>query len=146
MTTTAVDSSDYQTKLSPADRRELCRALAAKDERPATLARRYGVSRQYVAQFAQQHATEIRTLRDKLDDDFAGLWIADKGARIAAYQDDYERSLDHPRYGDSFEHIRTRTQISQAVAEELGQLPPRQQISVQSVTHVIVGVDLDALT
>lgn len=139
-----VDGLSRQPKLSPADRRDLCHALAAADLKQSDLARRYDVTRQYVSAFAQQHSSEIAAMRERLDDELAGLWIANKAARITAYQDDYELSLSGP-HGSHYEHIRTRTQIAGAVAEELGQLPPRTQVAVASVTYVVEGVHLDAL-
>jgi hypothetical protein len=138
--------SGRDTKLKPWDRRQLCRELAAGDVKRADLARRYGVSAAYITKFAKQHAAEIDDIRASLDNEFAGLWIASKAARIAAYQADLELSEDHAKYGSHYEHIRTRTQILKAVAEELGQLPPRQTVMVVPVVHVVEGVDLKDLT
>jgi hypothetical protein len=122
----------------------LCRELAAGEVSRAALARRYGVVRSSITEFAQRHAAQIDLMKTQMDDQFAGLWIASKAHRIAAYQADYQASEGHPRW-DHFEHVRVRTQILAAVAEELGQLPPRMQVSVMPVVHVIEGVDLEAL-
>ena len=145
MTTTTDSSVSHAPKLSPGDRRQLCRDLATREQTPAAIARKYGITRQSVRVFAKRHATEIDAIAARLDDDFAGLWIADKGQRISAAQDDYELSLAG-EYAGHYEHIRTRTQIRSAVAEELGQLPPRATVTVVPVTHVVVDVDLEALT
>jgi transcriptional regulator with XRE-family HTH domain len=110
------------------------------------LARLYGVSSRYLTQFERERHDEIERIKAALDDRFAGLWIADKQARVAAYQADYELSLANEKYAGHHEHIRTRVQIQQAVAEELGDLPPRMQVTVMPVTHIIEGVDISALT
>jgi len=144
-TDVAVNGSTWRPKLTPGDRRQLCRALAAGEVTRAQLARRYGVSRAYITQFARMYAAEIDQIKARLEDEFAGLWVADKAARIAAHQADYEMALDSPR-ADHHEWIKTRTQVLHAVAEELGQLPPRTQVNVAAVTHIIEGVDLSALT
>ena len=94
--------------------------------------------------FAKRHQAEIDELKANADDAFAGLWIADKSARMAAYQADLELS-GTGKYGSHWEQIRTRTQILKQVAEELGQMPPRAGIVVIPVTHVIEGVDVEAL-
>lgn len=137
--------SGRETKLKPWDRRALCRELAAGDVKRAALARKYGVSGAYITKFAKQHAAEIDDIKADLDNQFAGLWIASKAARIAAYQADLEQSEDNDEFAGHFEQIRTRTQILRAVAEELGQLPPRATLTVMPVVHVVEGVDVEAL-
>jgi hypothetical protein len=131
-------------KLSRADQRQLQRELATGDVMRADLARRYGVTRGYVTIFAKQYAREIADIKAQLDDEFAGLWIAQKEQRIAAYQAEYERALRHPRR-DHFEWINARRQILHTVAEELGQLPPRQTVTVVPVVHIIENVNLELL-
>ena len=134
------ESSDVK----PWERRQLCRELAAGELTRAQLARKYGINRSGITRFAQRHAREIDDIKANLDDEFAGLWIASKAARIAAYQADAERSEDGG-YGSHYEQIRTRLQIYRAVAEELGQLPGRTTVTVVPVVHVVEGVDLEAL-
>lgn len=129
----------------PWERRQLCRELATGEHTYTALGKRYGVSRQAISAFAKRYAREIDDIKARLDDEFAGLWIADKGARIAAYQADLEMSEAGGEFAGHYEHIRTRTQILRAVAEELGQLPPRATVVVSPVVHIIEGVDLEAL-
>lgn len=138
-----VNESDEQAE-RPWHRRQFCRELAAGEVSRAALARKYGISRAAVTQFARRHQAEIDELKANADDAFAGLWIADKSARMAAYQADLELS-GTGKYGSHWEQIRTRTQILKQVAEELGQMPPRAGIVVIPVTHVIEGVDVEAL-
>jgi CENP-B N-terminal DNA-binding domain len=122
----------------------VCRELALGETSRADLARRFNVHRSTITEFAKRHAARIDQLKGQLDDEFAGIWIADKALRIAAYAADHDASEAHPRW-DHFEQIRTRNQIRQAVAEELGQLPARMSVTVVPVTHIIQGVDLSAL-
>lgn len=139
------DSDDVKSPVERAwDRRTLCRELATGEVKRAALARKYGISPAAITAFAKRHAREIDEIKASLDDEFAGLWIADKANRIAAYQADVEASAEGA-YGSHYEQIRTRTQILRAVAEELGQLPPRATVSVVPVVHIIEGVDLEAL-
>jgi hypothetical protein len=132
-------------KLTPGDRRDLVRALAGGEVTRSDLARTYSVSAPYITQFARAHAIEIGQVRAHLDDDVAGLWIASKQARMAAYQDDVERTLNHEHAGHH-EWVKARSGIFHNVAEELGQLPPKATIMVVPVVHVLEGVDTDALT
>lgn len=139
------DDTEPGDAVKPWERRQLCRELATGELTRAQLARRYGLARSSITRFAQRHALEIDQIKASLDDEFAGLWIASKGARIAVYQSDLELSEGNESFGSHYEQIRTRTQILRAVAEELGQLPPRQTVAVVPVVHVVEGVDLEAL-
>ena len=132
-------------KLNRFDQRKLQRALAAAEQSRAEIARSFGVSTSYVSQFAKTYAADIDAFKRDLDNRFAGLWIADKEARIQAYQADFQMALDSDK-ADHHEWIKARSAILHDVAEELGDLPPRATIAVVPVTHVIVGVDPDALT
>ena len=120
------------------------RELAAGEVSRADLGRRFGVSRSYVSQFARMWAAEIDRVRVSLDDAYAGLWIARKDNRIVAHQADFEAAQGHEK-GDHHEWIKARTAILHAVAEELGQLPPRATVTVMPVLHIIEGVDIGAL-
>jgi hypothetical protein len=117
----------------------LCRELATAGKTRAALAREYGISRGAMTEFAQRNAREIDAIKARLDDEFAGLWIARKAARIAEYQHDLERIADNPHH----EWVKARTAILKAVAEELGQLPPRVSVAVIPAQHVLIGVDED---
>jgi P27 family predicted phage terminase small subunit len=131
--------------VKPWERRTLCRELAAGDLTRTQLARKYGLNRSNITRFAQRHAREIDDIKAQLDNQYAGLWIADKANRIAAYQADLELSEADAEYGAHYEHIRTRKDILRAVAEELGQLPPRTTVVVTPVVHVLEGVNVDEL-
>ena len=123
---------------------ELKKALATGEVTRASLARRYGVSRASISEFAKRHAYEIDQLRQQLDDEYAGLWIASKANRLAAYQGEYDASLGNEFYSDHYEHVKARAAILKAVAEELGQLPNKSQLTIGGVVrHELVGVDVD---
>jgi predicted transcriptional regulator len=92
--------------------------------RRASLARKYGVGRQAITEFAKRHAWQMKEIEDHLDDEFAGLWIASKANRVSALQADYEIAARSEKSGHH-EWVKARVQIAHAVAEELGQLPPR---------------------
>jgi hypothetical protein len=142
---TATGDVDVSVGQRPWERRALCRELAVGEVTGAALARKYDVTRQAISAFKKRHAAEIDAIKADLDNEFAGLWIAQKSARIAAYQADLEAS-EGGGFGSHFEQIRTRTQVLKAVAEELGQLPPRATITIVPVQHILEGVDPSALT
>ena len=139
------DSDSAGRKLTPFERRKLQRAIADGERTRSQIARDYGVSASYVTQFAKRYALEIDRIKAALDDQFAGLWIADKESRMVAYQAEYATAAASDK-ANHHEWIKSRVAILHAVAEELGQLPPRATVVVQPVIHVIEGVDLDALT
>ncbi len=129
-------SRDSKNHLRPWEARELCRDLATREVTRAKLGRRYGISASAVTQFAKRNAREIDDIRARLDDPFAGIWIARKENRLAAYAADAEQL---PAGAE-------RTAILKAVAEELGQLPARGVAVSGEVRHVLEGVDLGDLT
>jgi hypothetical protein len=68
----------------------LQRELAEGNLSPAKLAQKYGVSREGVRDFAKRYAAVIEEIRADLTNEFAGLWVADKKRRVAAYQQDID--------------------------------------------------------
>lgn len=122
---------------------EVCRELAAGDVSQAEIARKWGVHPSTITRFAQAHADRIADIRAHLDDEFAGLWIAQKEARIAAYMDEYEL-LEHHRNSNHHEWSKARQAALRAVADELGAIPNRSSLTVGgTVEHRLVGIDLD---
>lgn len=139
------DEVDVSVGQRPWERRQLCRELATGEMSGAALGKKYGVTRQAISAFAKRHAREVDDIKAQLDDEFAGLWIADKAARIATYQADIEQSLDGD-YAGHYEQVRTRHAAMRAVSEELGQLPPRATVAIVPVQHIIEGVGVEVLT
>ena len=135
-------------------RARLIRELATGEHTQVELARRHGVDQSAISRFASRHAERIADVAGKLDDEFAGLWIAGKAARIAEYQqqvDDIADLMDDPeraaRAGvQAAEMFRTAQAALRAVSEELGQLPARVQVQHSGSLDVrLNGVDLAAL-
>jgi hypothetical protein len=130
-------------KIKPWQELEVCQLLAEGKIRRIEIASMYGVSPAGITQFAKKFALEIYKLQKNPEDAFASLWIADKPARVAEYQRDVEQITEGEQNNDG---RRTKAFLLRNVAEELGQLPPRQQVVVAPVTHIVVGVDIDDLS
>jgi hypothetical protein len=129
--------------LKPHEKLALQRELALNTP-TGVLAQKYNMTPQGISSFKKRHALAIDDIREHLDDDFAGLPLAIKKNRIAAYEDEVNRLMDHP-HADHHEWSKARQMAYRGIAEELGQLPPRQSITVVPVVHVIEGVDLGEL-
>jgi hypothetical protein len=74
----------------PWNRRRLIHELARGEVKQSDLAVRYDVSRVAITDFKARHADAIEQVRADLENEFAGLWIADKTNRLMALQDDIE--------------------------------------------------------
>jgi hypothetical protein len=138
-------------------RDELVRLLAAGEIPRAKLAKRFGVAGSSVTEFAQRHVADIDRVRDKLTDEFAGLWIAEKRARLVHLQDQVDRVLDLVE--DPGEAARANVGMAEIervvqtalrnAAEELGQLPSRHTVQHEggvSVRYELVGIALEDLS
>lgn len=127
----------------PWNRRRLIHELARGERTVTELAEAYGVTHGAVSQFRDRHTTEIVEVRQNLEDEFAGMWIASKRERLAVYQEDAEKLAE----SEDPELIRIKHNILKAVAEELGQLPSKMSISVgaKTITYVVDGVDMEQL-
>lgn len=126
------------------------RSLATGDRTKAQIARDYGVHRATVVLFARRHARDIDEMRDRLDDEFAGLWIVQKRARLAEIEwqleiiDSSIKDLAEQGQYD-MDLMRVKASLMKQASEELGQLPPRQQVVSAHVTHVVEGFSTDEL-
>ena len=119
MTDSADASADYASsavkrtaKLTRADQRQLKHELATGDIRRTDLAKKYDVTSGYITNFAKQYKRDIDDIKANLNDEFAGLWIAQQEQRIAAYEAEYARAEDH-KLADHHEWIKARTAILQ---------------------------------
>ncbi len=130
--------------LEPYQKLALMRELAMGEFSKLKLADRYGMTQQGVSEFARRHALEIDNIREKIADEFAGLPLARKENRLAAYEDVVQRILAHDK-GDHHEWLKAEMIALRNIAEETGQLPPRQSLVIMPVQHVIEGVDIDKL-
>ena len=120
----------------------LVRDFAIGEKTGEQLAVQYGVSRTSISAFKRRHEMEIEEVRNNMADEYAGLWVAEKMSRIAEYQEAARKMAN----GTSPRNQEVLVSILKAVAEELGQLPARTQVQVntENVVYQIVGVDIDA--
>ena len=84
-------------------------------------------TRAMVATFKARNIDQIEAIKADRTDRFAGLWIADKAERIAAYEEDVERIDDWVESGDLAPEdatplIRVKQAALRNTAEELGHL------------------------
>lgn len=131
-------------------RYKLVHELARGEKPRAQLATEYGVVPSAITQFADRHQTEIDEVKADIENEFAGLWVADKKRRIAEYQADIEIVTDAvggtPANMKDAELMKLKATLIRAVADELGQIPARMNINVtQKITYSIEGVDPEAL-
>ncbi|HUM06402.1 MAG TPA: hypothetical protein VLT90_13135 [Terriglobales bacterium] len=129
----------------------LVRDLAKGEQTQRQLAARYGVSQPAISQFAQRYAEEILETRANIDDKLIGLWVADKSARIAEYQDGIEKLKEiiaELTDSESKESALVRAQVSglmrtmqaglRAVADELGSIPVKSlTVTGAQVTYTV---------
>jgi hypothetical protein len=122
----------------------LIRDFALGEKTGGQLAEQYGVSRTSISAFKKRNAMEIEEVRNNLADEYAGVWVAQKMARIQEYQQAAEKMAN----GTSARNQEVLVSILKAVAEELGQLPARTQVQVNTanVTYEIIGIDPEDLT
>lgn len=158
-------------KLGGLKRRQVIRLLAAEEISRSEIARRYDVTSGAITQFADKHAEEIKAVRQAMDDEFAGILIAQKANRLAAYGELYEiATTPTPKISangktvEVFEvdeegetmistvmevDVRAAATVLKQAAEEMGQLPTRLQVSGDmqtTTTYRIEGVDPSDLT
>jgi hypothetical protein len=69
---------------------KLIRALATGEKTRAELARERGVTATAISEFRKRHADAIAEVAANVADEYAGLWIAQKRERLAAYQQNAE--------------------------------------------------------
>lgn len=125
-------------------RHRLIRDFALGEKTGRDLSELYGVSQTSISAFKKRHAMEIEDVRNNLADEYAGVWVAEKINRIQEYQTAAEKMAN----GTSPRNAEVLVTILKAVAEELGQLPARTQVQVntQQVTYQVVGIDPSELT
>lgn len=149
-------------KLGGLKRRQIVRELALGGFTQQVLADKYGVSQPAIAQFKARNADEIEAVRANADDEFAGILIAQKAARLASLAEIHEKAMKPvPKVGNNGKVVerinpitgehetlheidgRLAAQVLKQAAEEMGQLPTRLQISGDmqtTTTYRIEGV------
>lgn len=136
----------------PQYRPRLIGDLAAR-EPYEKLAERYDVAVSSISDFAKRHRAEIETQAADLENQFAGLWIADKRARLAAYQEDVERCDREIRAGrrlgitpqELAPAYAAKHRALDAAAKELGAYRQVIDVNVTTVKYEIVGVEVGEL-
>jgi hypothetical protein len=131
-------------------RLRLQREIAAGEKTYEQLAEEFDVTDDTISAFAKRYRDAIELIRQDFANEFAGLWIARKEARLAEFQQDVEDINEAVEAGDEEDWtklLRVKHTALRYVAEELGHLPGRPQIHVEQakVTYVVEGVDLSLL-
>lgn len=133
--------------------RMLLQELANGEKTQQELAEQFGVTQGRISQVKKKYAEDIAEIQANAEDEFAGLWIARKAARLAELQADVERIdakiLARMDWDQSqvAAFLRAKQAALRAAAEELGQLPAKINLNVggKVVTYKIDGVDMDEL-
>jgi len=139
-----------KTMIPPWRKLGLMRELADPQRTQLDMAREYGVVPSVITEFKQKHAVAIAKIKANVDDKYAGLWVADKLNRIATYEADIE-AIEAKAQKDGAtmaeaDMMRVKGSFLRAVAEELGQLPAKVNVTVTPVEHIIIGVNPEELT
>lgn len=132
------------------EKHELRTHLARGTFTQAKLAEMYGVTPQTIVQFKARYAKRIEDMRKAyekgIESEFVGLWVAEKSARIAEYQQQIEfvsESLEQS--DDPSKLLRLAQSAIKSVAEELGALPNRATIehngNVSVSYNIVTGGD-----
>lgn len=144
----------------------LIRALAVGAKSQEELAQQHEVTQGAISHFAKRHAEEIAHVAANLEDEYAGLWIADSKERLTRYMDDVEKiDAIHTRHFEWFEEsngldeeamplpvpldaalLGAKQRALKAAAEERGQLAPTRFDVAQTVRYEVAGVDPEELT
>ena len=136
----------YSTKLErPWVQLKLIRELAQGEKTQTQLAKEYGVVQQAISFFSQRHADRINEVKNDIDNKFAGLWIANKESRLAAYMDQLQAISRRAKNDPAM--MRAAQNALKSAAEELGHLPGRLTVVVDDkrVNYKVEGVDLGKL-
>ncbi len=115
----------------PGRRRRLQREIARGEKTLRELSREYGVDIHAVTKFRDRHAEVIADMAKAIDDEFAGLWIAQKSERLAEMTELYGDEVS-PRDRE------TKLSVLRHAAEELGQIPNRTTIDFAQPVHVVI--------
>lgn len=144
--TSVVESRVYRggsrSSLEPYQQLALCRELAVGDLTKTALGDKYGMTQQGITAFSIRNADKIDDIRLHMADQFAGLPLARKENRLAAYEREVQVLNDHK---DGAHHLfsMARQSAYRNIAEELGQLPPRASVTIVPVQNVVYGVSDD---
>lgn len=126
-------------------KQQMLRDLAEAKLSQLDIARRYGVSQARVSQVANHPPNKqvIEEIRADIHNKFAGMWIAQKEARVAEYLAMVEQLDGDPDPAV----VRARQAALRNVAEELAQLPNRVTVQHErkTVNYTVDGADPEDL-
>lgn len=142
----------------PVTRRKLQIELATTAATQSALAEKYGVTQPSISEFKARHLETINAIREDQANEFAGIALAEKANRLAVLADLVDKALQPtPKItnkgtlaigpnGEVIEEIdgRMAAQAIKQIAEELGQLPTRLNVSGEigiKTNYTIAGVD-----
>lgn len=133
-----------EKKLSHRRLYALLHELAENELTQRVLARKYGISQARVSQLGTQYADEVEDMRADLEDEYAGLWLAQKAERVKAYMrlaEMLEEDLQVSGLESSF--INQLQKVYKNIAEEMGQLPARVIVTQTGpkADYTVGGVD-----
>lgn len=142
--------SDEELDIQPGERKKLAgwvgynlvQDFAFSQMTQEQLAEKYEVSQHSISAFKKRNKERIEAVKAAPDDELAGLFLAQKKARIAEYTRDIEEinSLDNVDAATR----RTKHTALRSIAEEMGHL--KQSVDVNGeVQYVLKGVDVDKL-
>lgn len=145
---TAIEPVTNKYKLPVSGHRfmQLVRELAEQGKPQRLIAEAWGVSQPSISAFAQRNAHVIKQVQDDLDNEMAGLWIAEKRARLAEYEADTDAINEHMhKKGLDDKLLGAKHRALKNAAEEMGQLPARMNVNIdnRTVEYTIIGVDPD---
>lgn len=123
-------------------RAALIRDLATGEKNQVQLAQKYGVVQSSISEFADRHRDEIASVRSKIEDEWAALWVAEKFNRVAELQSDIEEISKLPLPDKDL--LRVKHAALRQIAEELGQLKTHVEVGGK-ITYTITGIDPEVL-
>lgn len=154
-------------KLGGLRRNQVIRELALGEMTQRQLAEKYECSEPAITLFKRRHAEAIAAVKADAANEFAGILIAQKAARLAAYEELAEIAMvPVPRVtpaGKVVQRVnpdtgmleevmevdgRLAAQVMKQAAEEMGQLPTRLQVSGEvgvRTNYTVDGVSPDDL-
>jgi hypothetical protein len=127
--------------------------LAKGDLSQEKLGKKYGVTGPAIHHFKERHLDAIMEIKAQLDngvrEEVAGLWIADKGNRIAEYQRQMDLLAEQLEDGslepsDFRGAMKVQQQALRNVAEELGDLKVQVEQGGE-LRFTVRGVDIEDL-
>jgi predicted transcriptional regulator len=139
-----------EPKLSSWRKMEVCRWLAEKKYTQTQIAEMCEVTPDAVSKFAKRNASIIEEIRNNLEDEMAGMWVAKKKNRIAYLMRQVELVENVLDAGVEVDPsmLRAGQAAIKQIAEELGQLPSRLTVvqAPQEVRYIVEGVDPSDVT